>query len=111
MEETAYFLDLTLNVSFQSCITGAMRSSNEIGSDGVYNLMSAIRVAAADAKEKGVLVVLNDEIHTAENVTKTHTSNVTTFKVHNMGLLDIVTKSKFIFIIHHNQRILAVQTD
>ena len=65
--------------------TGAMRSSNEIGSDGVYNLMSAVRVAANDeAHGKGVLVVLNDEIHTATNVTKTHPAVFQLSKVRNM---------------------------
>ncbi|MFO1442989.1 asparaginase [Bacillus sp. Bva_UNVM-123] len=74
LEETAYFLDLTLKSQVPIVVTGAMRSSNEIGADGLYNLISAIRVATCDeARNKGVLVVLNDEIHTAENVTKTHT--------------------------------------
>ena len=77
LEETAYFLDLTIESKIPIVVTGAMRSSNEIGADGLYNLISSIKVAASEeAKEKGVLVVLNDEIHTAENVTKTHTSNI-----------------------------------
>ena len=77
-----------------------MRSSNEIGSDGVYNLMSAVRVAAADdANGKGVLVVLNDEIHTATNVTKTHSSSVSTFQSPQYGPIGIVTKSDIHF--HH----------
>ena len=58
-----------------------MRSSNEIGSDGLYNYISAIRVASDEkARHKGVMVVFNDEIHTARNVTKTHTSNTNTFQ-------------------------------
>ena len=58
-----------------------MRSSNEIGSDGLYNFISAIRVASSsEANHKGVMVVFNDEIHTARNVTKTHTSNINTFQ-------------------------------
>ena len=60
-------------------LTGAMRSSNELGSDGVYNYLSALRVASDDkAADKGVLVVMNDEIHAAKYVTKTHTTNVST---------------------------------
>ena len=52
-----------------------MRSSNELGSDGVYNYLSALRVASDDkAADKGVLVVMNDEIHAAKYVTKTHTT-------------------------------------
>jgi len=100
LEETAYFLELATNFTIPIVLTGAMRSSNEIGSDGVYNLMSAVRVAAADeANGKGVLVVLNDEIHTATNVTKTHSSSVSTFQSPQYGPIGIVTKSAIHF--HH----------
>lgn len=100
LEETAYFLDLTLQVEFPIVVTGAMRSSNEIGADGLYNLLSSIKVASSDeAKNKGVLVVLNDEIHTAENVTKTHTSNISTFQSPQYGPIGIVTKRGVLF--HH----------
>ncbi|MBT2689988.1 asparaginase [Bacillus sp. ISL-47] len=100
LEETAYFLDLTVKTALPIVVTGAMRSSNEIGSDGLYNLISSIRVAVCEeAKDKGVLVVLNDEIHTAENVTKTHTSNVSTFQSPQYGPIGIVTKRGVLF--HH----------
>jgi L-asparaginase len=100
LEETAYFLDLTLRTSIPVVLTGAMRSSNEIGSDGPYNLISSVKVAAsADAIGKGVLVVLNDEVHTAKNVTKTHTSNVSTFQSPQYGPIGIVTKRGVFF--HH----------
>lgn len=70
-----------------------MRSSNEIGSDGLYNYISAIRVASDEkARHKGVMVVFNDEIHTARNVTKTHTSNTNTFQSPNHGPLGVLTK-------------------
>lgn len=81
LEETAYFLDLTLPKTIAVVVTGAMRSSNEIGSDGLHNFLTAVQTAATpSAKTKGVLVVLNDEIHAARYVTKTHTTNVATFK-------------------------------
>jgi L-asparaginase len=100
LEETAYFLDLTTQVPFPIVITGAMRSSNEIGFDGLYNLISAIKVAQCkEAKNKGVLVVLNDEIHTAKNVTKTHTSNISTFQSPQYGPIGTVTKREVFF--HH----------
>lgn len=100
LEETAYFLDLTLNYEIPIVLTGAMRSSNELGADGVYNLLSAARVALhSQARNKGVLVVLNDEIHTAENVTKTHTSNVSTFQSPSYGPIGHITKSIIHF--HH----------
>ncbi|MFG6494368.1 asparaginase [Fictibacillus sp. UD] len=76
LEETAYVLDLVLQTSIPVIVTGAMRSSNEHGSDGPYNLISSVRVACEEQSlGKGVLVVFNDEIHAAKNVTKTHTSN------------------------------------
>ncbi|KAB7708890.1 asparaginase [Bacillus aerolatus] len=104
LEETAYFLDLTLETNVPVVVTGAMRSSNEIGADGLYNLISAVRAASCDdARGKGVLVVLNDEIHSADNVTKTHTSNISTFQSPQYGPIGIITKRKVIF--HHEPAI------
>ncbi|GHP14405.1 L-asparaginase [Lentilactobacillus fungorum] len=95
LEETAYFLDLTLPNTIPVVVTGAMRSSNEIGSDGLYNFRNAILVAATDESYgKGVLVVMNDEIHTARYVTKTHTTNVATFRTPTFGPIGIVTQNK-----------------
>ncbi|MFC4557406.1 asparaginase [Virgibacillus kekensis] len=100
LEETAYFLDLVLETDKPVILTGAMRSSNEIGSDALYNLISSLRVAIEnDAVEKGVLVVMNDEIHTASNVTKTSTSNIATFQSPQYGPIGIITKESIIF--HH----------
>lgn len=100
LEETAYLLDLTTPTNKPIVITGAMRSSNEIGSDGLYNFISALRVAASnDSSDKGVMVVFNDEIHTAKNVTKTHTSNTNTFQSPNHGPLGVITKTNVQF--HH----------
>ncbi len=100
LEETAFFLDVTLSLSIPVVLTGAMRSSNEIGSDGLYNLLSAIKVSVSDqAKSLGVLVVMNDEIHTAKNVTKTHTSNLATFQSPQYGPIGIVNKGGVFF--HH----------
>lgn len=98
LEETAYFLNLTIETDVPIIITGAMRSSNEIGTDGFYNFLTSIRTAVHDqAKSKGVLVVLNDEIHTAKNVTKTHTSNLSTFQSPQYGPIGIVTKKEIVF--------------
>lgn len=100
LEETAYLLDLTIDTELPIILTGAMRSSNEIGSDGLYNYVSALKVASTDdAQNKGVMVVFNDEIHTAKNVTKTHTSNTSTFQSPNYGPIGSVTKTHVIF--HH----------
>ncbi|BAB05343.1 asparaginase [Halalkalibacterium halodurans] len=100
LEETAYLLDLLLDWEVPVVVTGAMRSSNELGADGPHNFISAVKTAATDeAKGKGVLVVFNDEIHTAKNVTKTHTSNVATFQSPQYGPIGIVTKRGVTF--HH----------
>ncbi|GGI39874.1 asparaginase [Mammaliicoccus stepanovicii] len=100
LEETAYLLDLTIDTKLPIILTGAMRSSNEIGSDGLYNYISALKVASSDeAQNKGVMVVFNDEIHTAKNVTKTHTSNTSTFQSPNYGPIGSVTKTHVLF--HH----------
>ncbi len=100
LEETAYLLDLSLNWDIPVIVTGAMRSSNEVGADGPHNLLSAVKVASCDdAKGKGVLVVLNDEIHTAKNVTKSHSSNIATFQSPQYGPIGIVTKRGVRF--HH----------
>lgn len=98
LEETAYFLDLTLPSTVPVVVTGAMRSSNEVGSDGLYNFQTAIEVAADDASRgKGVMVVMNDEIHTARYVTKTHTTNVATFRTPTFGPIGLVAKGHPIF--------------
>lgn len=93
LEETAYFLDLTLSHTVPIVVTGAMRSSNELGADGPVNLISSVRTAADPGSvDKGVLVVFNDEIHAACHVTKTHTSNVATFQSPQYGPIGTVSK-------------------
>ncbi|MDU3884487.1 MAG: asparaginase [Streptococcus mitis] len=98
LEETAYFLDTMEVPHMPIVLTGAMRSSNELGSDGVYNYLSALRVASDDrAADKGVLVVMNDEIHAAKYVTKTHTTNVGTFQTPTHGPLGLIMKQEILY--------------
>lgn len=98
LEETAYFLDTMETPRIPIILTGAMRSSNELGSDGIYNYLSALRVASHDkAANKGVLVVMNDEIHAAKYVTKTHTTSVSTFQTPTHGPLGIIMKHDILF--------------
>ncbi|AXQ78055.1 asparaginase [Streptococcus chenjunshii] len=105
LEETAYFLDTLQLPPVPLILTGAMRSANELGSDGVYNYLSALRVAAhPQAADKGVLVVMNDEIHAAKYVTKTHTTNVSTFQTPTHGPLGIVMKQDIRFFKAAEQR-------
>ena len=106
LEETAYFLD-TMSIPQKPIVmTGAMRSSNELGSDGIYNYRTALRVAADEkSADKGVLVVMNDEIHAAKYVTKTHTTNVSTFQTPTHGPLGIVTKREILFFKAADKRV------
>lgn len=98
LEETAYFLDTLAVPDIPIVLTGAMRSSNELGSDGIYNYLSAIRVASHDkSKGKGVLVVMNDEIHAAKYVTKTHTTNISTFQTPTHGPLGVIMKHDILY--------------
>jgi L-asparaginase len=88
LEETAYFLNLTLKVKVPVVLVGAQRPSSALSSDAGMNLLNAIRVAACpDSRGLGVLVVLNDEIHAAREVTKTATMRLQTFRTPDFGCL------------------------
>ena len=91
MEETGYFLNLVLATSKPVVLVGAMRPATEISADGPMNLYNAVAVAAdPDAAGRGVLVVANDEIHFAREVSKTNTTQVGTFKATHRGLAGLV---------------------
>lgn len=80
LEETAYFLDLTINSLKPVIVVGAMRSSSELGYDGPSNLAAAVCTAISPkARAKGVLVVLNNEVNAAREVTKMNTLSLNTF--------------------------------
>ena len=88
MEETGYFLNLTVKDSRPVVLTGAMRPASALGTDADVNLLAAVRTAASpSAVNKGVMVVLNDEISAAREVSKTNTYRVETFKPGELGLL------------------------
>jgi L-asparaginase len=86
MEETAYFLNLTVKYDRPVVLVGSMRSSNEISADGPANLINAVRVAVDEqAGGQGVLVVLNEDISAARDVWKTDNRRVQTFGASNVG--------------------------
>lgn len=88
LEETAYFLNLTVKSDKPVVLVGAMRPATAISADGPVNLLNAVRLAASkDAVGKGVLVAMNDEINGARDVTKTNTTHVSTFKAPELGFL------------------------
>ena len=91
LEETAYFLNLTVRHDRPVVLVGAQRPATAISADGPLNLLNAVRTAAApEARGKGVLVVLNDEINAARDVTKTSTYRVETFRSRDLGFLGYV---------------------
>ena len=88
IEETAYFLNLVVKSRKPVVIVGAMRPSTAISADGPVNLYNAVTLAGSeDAIGKGVLVVLNDQINGAREVTKTNTANADTFRSWELGFL------------------------
>ncbi len=98
MEETAYFLDLTVPGDRAVVVTGAMRPADGIGADGPANLFNAVRVAAAPvARGRGTMVLMNDRLFAAREVTKTNTSRVETFQAPEHGPLAITDHDTLFF--------------
>lgn len=88
LEETGFFLNLTLTVPQPVVLVGAQRPASALGSDAGMNLVNALRVAGSqEARGKGVLAVLNDEIHSARDVVKTSTYRLQTFRSFDYGAL------------------------
>lgn len=101
LEETAYLLDLIIDSEKPIVLLGAMRNSSELGYDGSSNLAAGLCTAVSDkAKNKGVLVVMNNEVNAANEVTKTNTLSLDTFKSPEFGPLGIVDNDQVIF--HRN---------
>jgi L-asparaginase len=88
LEETAYFLNLALKVDTTVVLVGSQRPATGLSSDAGLNLLNAVRVAGSpEARGLGVLVLLNDEIQTARDVTKTSTLRLEAFRSHDLGML------------------------
>ena len=88
LEETAYFLNLTLKVDATVVLVGSQRPATGLSSDAGLNLVNAVRVAGApEARGLGVLVLLNDEVQAAREVTKTSTLRLETFRSPDLGML------------------------
>ncbi len=88
IEETAYFLNLVVNSEKPVVMTAAMRPATALSADGPLNIYNAVAVAADPrARGRGVLVVINDDIHGARGMTKTSTTDVQTFVSAERGLM------------------------
>ena len=98
IEETAYFLNLTMKHDKPVVIVGAQRPFSTMSSDAAVNLLNAIRVAADPAaRGKGTLVVTNDEINAARDVTKSNTYRVQTFSSRELGILGYADPDRIVF--------------
>jgi L-asparaginase len=98
IEETAYFLDLTVKSDKPVVITGAMRPATAISADGPMNLFNAVLAAGSkEAVGKGVLVCLNDQINAGREVTKTNTTALDTFRTPDLGFLGVIAGGRVIF--------------
>lgn len=95
MEETAYFLNLTVKTDKPVVLVGSMRPSTAVSADGPLNLYNAVAVAAdPNAKNRGVLLVMNDWIHSAQTLTKVSTTAVQTFMSPIRGLIGTTAYGK-----------------
>ncbi|MFF2875619.1 asparaginase [Gottfriedia sp. NPDC057991] len=95
LEETAYFLDLTIDDDRPVVITGSQRSPGELGTDAFINLRHAIYTASDEsARNIGTVVVFNERIFTAKYVKKEHASNIQGFNVFGFGYLGIIDNDK-----------------
>ncbi|WP_223881671.1 type II asparaginase [Affinibrenneria salicis] len=95
LEESAYFLNLTVKSDKPVVFTAAMRPSTAISADGPMNLYNSVLVAAdKNARGRGVMIMLNDRIGSARFISKTNTTSLDTFKAQEDGYLGVVTGGK-----------------
>ncbi len=110
LEETAFFLHLTVRDPRPVVVVGSMRNPSTVGYEGAANLLEGVRVAAdPESRNKGVLVVLNDEINSARNVTKTDALRLQTFRSREYGQLGVVDRDRVVYFSaitkRHNEQV------
>ncbi|WP_416841415.1 asparaginase [Haloferax sp. DFSO52] len=112
MEESAYALDLTLDVEAPVVFTGAQRRPDETSSDGPANLLTAVRLAAHEklVGEGGVYIAFDEELHAARDVTKQHTSKLDTFGSPDKGPIAATTREGVRFFRAPGSRSVDIQT-
>ena len=98
LEETAFYLNAVINSDKPVVLTGSMKNASELGYDGLTNLVSSIKVCMSkDSIGLGTLVVMNDTINSAVEVTKTHTMSLDTFKSIEFGPLGMIDHHEVIY--------------
>jgi L-asparaginase len=112
LEETAYLLDLVVDAIKPVIITGAMRNASELGYDGPANLSAAICTACSkESINQGVLVVMNNQVYGADEVTKIHTLALDTFQSPDFGPLGIVDQDQVIYYRSRKVKPMNIVTD
>jgi L-asparaginase len=112
IEETAYFLTLTVKTDKPVVVVGSMRPSSAISADGYLNLLNAVKVAADPAsKGRGCLLVMNDTIYSGRDVTKTATYRVETFQGRDLGPLGYADADGKVVFYHQTVKKHTVQTE
>ena len=112
LEETAYFLNLTVKSSKPVVVTGAMRPPTGLGTDSDVNLIDCIRVAAApQSAGRGVLTVLNNQIQAARDVTKTNSYRLETFQAPDFGFLGYADSDEKVVFYRHPDRAHTVDSE
>ena len=112
LEETAYFLNLTVKSAKPVVVTGAMRPSSGMGTDADVNLMDAVRVSAApQSAGRGVLTVLNNQIQAAREVTKTNSYRLETFQTSDFGFLGYADSDENVVYYRRPERAHTVESE
>jgi L-asparaginase len=112
LEETAYFLNLALKTDRPVVLVGSMRPSSAVSADGYLNVINAVRVAAdPQSRGRGCLVVMNDTIYNARDVTKNSTYRVEAFESRDLGPLGFADADGKVIYYHHPARKHTTQTE
>ena len=112
LEETAYFLNLVLKTDKPVVLVGSMRPASALSADGYLNLINAVRVAAEPASQGyGVLVVMNDRIYGARDLTKTATYRVEAFQGRDLGPLGFADADSRVRYYHRSTKRHTTETE
>lgn len=112
IEETAYFLNLTLKTDKPVIVVGSMRPSSAISADGYLNLVNAVKVAAdPNSRGRGTLLVMNDTIYGGRDVTKTATYRVQAFQGRDLGPLGYADADGKVIYFHRTEKKHTLDTE
>lgn len=112
LEETAYFLNLTVKSERPVVVTGSMRPPTGLGTDADLNIIDCVRVAATpQAGGRGVLTVLNNQIQAARDVTKTNSYRLETFRSNDVGLLGYADSDEEVVFYRDATKVHTVNTE